>query len=166
MDKLYADLKYEILKFVSYFELDHVLPCFRLTPKEVAYIKYKIYKQRLTVTNQYGCITYSVDGKLHKLNGPAVVFESGSKMWAINGKRHREDGPAIEHANGDKEWYLRGERHRSNGPALERADGGKAWYVNGERHRLNGPAMEWADGRQEWYIHDKKVPPKTSCTIL
>jgi hypothetical protein len=45
-------------------------------------------------------------GKLHRTNGPAVEFNSGTKHWFINGKFHREDGPAVESINGDRWWYL------------------------------------------------------------
>jgi len=48
---------------------------------------------------------------------------------------HRLDGPAIEYANGRKVWYVNGKLHRLNGPAVEGEDEGedvgKAWYVNG-----------------------------------
>ena len=36
----------------------------------------------------------------------------GTKTWFLNGKRHRVDGPAIEWANGTKEWFLNGQLHR------------------------------------------------------
>jgi len=39
----------------------------------------------------------------------------GTKEWYLNGKLHRIDGPAIERANGDKEWWLNGERQKSIG---------------------------------------------------
>jgi len=35
---------------------------------------------------------------------------SGTKQWTLNGKCHREDGPAIEWFDGIKEWWLNGER--------------------------------------------------------
>jgi len=35
-------------------------------------------------------------------------FPDGSIIWSINGKLHREDGPAIECPNGYKVWYLDG----------------------------------------------------------
>lgn len=35
------------------------------------------------------------DGKLHRDNGPAVIWYTGIKEWYKNGLRHREDGPAI-----------------------------------------------------------------------
>ena len=30
----------------------------------------------------------------------------GTRRWSLNGKLHREDGPAVEHASGTKHWYL------------------------------------------------------------
>ncbi len=43
--------------------------------------------------------TYTVD-----------VYDNGSKEWFLNDKLHREDGPAIEYASGTKYWYLNGEQ--------------------------------------------------------
>ena len=34
------------------------------------------------------------------------VYDSGTKAWSLNGKRHREDGPAVEGSDGSKFWYL------------------------------------------------------------
>ena len=34
------------------------------------------------------------------------IRPDGTKCWTLNGKYHREDGPAIEWPNGQKEWYL------------------------------------------------------------
>lgn len=82
--------------------------------------------------------------------GQAIdVYES--KRWYKNGKLHRLDGPAIELADGIKEWFKDGKRHRLDGPAIERADGTKEWYKNGKRHRLYGPAIKRADGRKSWF---------------
>jgi len=33
----------------------------------------------------------------------------GYKAWFQNGKLHRLDGPAVEYADGDKWWYENGE---------------------------------------------------------
>ena len=33
-------------------------------------------------------------------------YANGSKEWYLDGKYHRVDGPAIEYANGSKHWYL------------------------------------------------------------
>lgn len=55
-------------------------------------------------------------------------------MYSVDGKYHRLDGPAIETAYGHKEWWLNGERQRIDGPAYERADGDKSWWMNGKQY--------------------------------
>lgn len=62
------------------------------------------------------------------------VWHDGTKEWSLNGKRHREDGPAIEHSGGSKEWWLNDKLHREDSPAIEWADGAKEWWLNGKRH--------------------------------
>ena len=59
------------------------------------------------------------------------VDRHGDKWWSLNGKRHRVDGPAVEYANGYKVWWLNGKLHRENGPAIEFVDGDKSWWLNG-----------------------------------
>jgi len=61
------------------------------------------------------------------------VSSDGAKEWSLNGKLHRVDGPAIEYQNGAKFWWLNGEVHRVDGPACEHSNGDKHWYLNGER---------------------------------
>ena len=76
------------------------------------------------------CIRYSnTEGKLHNLSGPAVL-PNGAKVWYVNGKRHRLDGPACEWKDGDREWFIDGKRHRLDGPAIQ-CDDGDSWYVGG-----------------------------------
>jgi hypothetical protein len=85
------------------------------------------------VTKQefWGGIEYiNEDGKLHRLDGPAVEWKYGNKSWYINGMLHREDGPARESITGNKCWYINGLLHREDGPAIELSDGEKNWYLN------------------------------------
>ena len=77
--------------------------------------------------------------------------------WYQNGKLHRLDGPAVELANGDKFWYQNDQLHRLDGPAVDWANGDKFWFQNGLRHRLDGPAQEYANGDKFWYINGKKL---------
>jgi hypothetical protein len=58
-------------------------------------------------------------------------FQCGGSQYTLNGKLHRIDGPAIEWSCGDKEWYKHGKRHRTDGPAIEYQNGDKEWWVNG-----------------------------------
>jgi hypothetical protein len=76
---------------------------------------------------------FNEKGQLHRLNGPAVGWANGTKLWYQNGQLHRIDGPAVEYADGDKHWYQNGQRHRLDGPAIEYADGTKLWYIKGEK---------------------------------
>ena len=62
------------------------------------------------------------------------ILNNGDKHWYLNGKRHRVDGPAIEYADGDRSWYLYGERHREDGPAVVYPDGTKHWYLDGKEY--------------------------------
>ena len=36
------------------------------------------------------------------------VHTNGDREWYQNGKLHRVDGPAVEYANGHKEWWING----------------------------------------------------------
>jgi len=92
-------------------------------------------KEQYIHINQYGNKIYYKDRALTKL--------------------HRLDGPAVEYADGSKMWYVDGQRHRLDGPAIEWADGSKAWYVDGQCHRLDGPAVQYTDGSKEWWIDGK-----------
>ena len=77
---------------------------------------------------------------------------NGNKYWYLNGKYHRINGPAIEYSNGTKYWCLNGKYHRINGPACEWSDGSKYWYLDGKYHRINGAAIEWTDGSKYWFL--------------
>jgi len=59
--------------------------------------------------------------------------EDGDKRWTLNGLLHREDGPALEYTNGSTLWYHHGALHRLDGPAEEWVNGYKYWWYQGER---------------------------------
>jgi len=80
---------------------------------------------------------WRLNGELHRTDGPAVEFESGSKFWYKNGQRHREDGPAIDLFDGSKDWFLNGKRHRVDGPA--------SIHYNIEEYYLNGKELSYDD---------------------
>ena len=90
---------------------------------------------------------------LHREDGPACEFLSGTKMWFVNGKLHRNDGPArIWSGDGMKEWFINDELHREDGPAVESSNGSKEWYFKGKRHREDGPACEFSTGVKWWFM--------------
>lgn len=70
--------------------------------------------------------------------------KSGSIRWYKNDDLHREDGPASEWASGTKCWYINGKRHRENGPAIEYPEGAKAWYLN-DKELSEKEFNQWLD---------------------
>jgi hypothetical protein len=34
------------------------------------------------------------------------TYDDGSQMWFLNGKIHREDGPAVIYPDGSQMWFL------------------------------------------------------------
>lgn len=101
-------------------------------------------------------VEYRLNGKFHRLNGPAIEAANGDKSWYKEGRLHRTDGPAIELAYGSKCWYQNGELHRTDGPAIEYANGTKKWYQEGKLHRTDGPAIEWVNGNKSWWVEGSK----------
>jgi hypothetical protein len=81
--------------------------------------------------NPEGVLEWRLDGKLHRINGPAQTYPDGSTKWFKHGVIHRVGGPAIEDANGHKVWYQNGHLHREDGPAIEYINGTFAWYIEG-----------------------------------
>jgi hypothetical protein len=63
-----------------------------------------------------------------------VEYFNGNKAWYLNGKYHRVDGPAFEYSSGTKSWYLYGKLHRVDGPAIELHNGDKSWCLNGKKY--------------------------------
>jgi hypothetical protein len=81
----------------------------------------------------------------------------GTKEWRLNGKIHREDGPAIIFPDGRQYWYLNDTCHREDGPAYIGPNGSHSWFLNGNIHREDGPAYMGANGTQRWYVNDKDI---------
>ena len=47
---------------------------------------------------------------IHKDNGPAVLYSSGTKTYWKNNKLHREDGPTIDDSDGSHKYFINGIR--------------------------------------------------------
>lgn len=45
-------------------------------------------------------------GAYHRENSPSYIIINGTVMWCMNGKLHRLDGPAIEYSDGRNEWWV------------------------------------------------------------
>lgn len=99
---------------------------------------------------------FNDENRLHRVDGPAILWPDGQGEWYLNGLLHRDGGPAVSDGHGDT-WYHNGEVHRDDGPAVEGRNGYKSWYKHGKQHRIGGPAVEevgalddeyWVDDRQ------------------
>lgn len=133
--------------------------------------------QSTEITPEGDKVWRNLCGRLHRADGPAIEFSSGTKVWYLNGERHRKDGPAVEYVDGAVEYWINGERvdppedanqptvrtngdrvwrnsageyHREDGPAVERFNGDKEWYRSGKLHREDGPAVERINGNKLW----------------
>jgi hypothetical protein len=78
------------------------------------------------------------------------VSSNGNKHWYLNGKLHRVDGPASEEANGTKRWWLNDKLHRVDGPAVEHANRNNSWYLNS---KLCKPIEVFKAATHEQKIH-------------
>jgi hypothetical protein len=69
----------------------------------------------------------------HNPDGAAVETKA-CKSWRLNGRYHRLDGPAFEYSNGAKEYWVNNKLHRLDGPAVLNTDGAaNEWWINGVR---------------------------------
>ena len=76
------------------------------------------------------------NGKLHSVHDrPSLKKVDGHKEWHKNGKLHRVNKPAIVYENGGKEYYVEGKLHKVDGPAIEWKNGRKEWWKYGQKHR-------------------------------
>lgn len=94
---------------------------------------------------------YYTNGKLDRVNGPAIVMSSGCREWYQNGLLYRDGGlPSIVNDNGELMWideknYPSGLFHRDGDkPTHIHSDGKMEWYFKGEFIKSNFTrAREW-----------------------
>jgi antitoxin component YwqK of YwqJK toxin-antitoxin module len=154
------NLPNEILYMIALTNLETFKKMARAIPSVGRCLLVKSYRAgiirhfTIVTTERNGKITYKLNGKLHREDGPAVIYGSGRQVWYQNGKLHRDDGPAIIYVSRLQEWYQNGKLHRDDGPAYINGDC-QEWYQNGKMHRLDGPAIIYGSGRQDWYQNGK-----------
>ncbi len=98
-----------------------------------------------------GCRTWKLFDKLHRNDGPSIIYSDGECTWYQNDQRHRIDGPAVIAANGNQYWYQNDKLHRIGGPAVVKSTHKQRWFQNGKLHRDIGPAVHLLGGYREWY---------------
>ena len=111
-------------------------------------------------------------GKLHNMQGPAIVKSDGGREWWLNGYRQPLVTPNVIKGDGTKEWHKQGgtehgdhRLHRTDGPAVVRPEDVAfekglpewEWLYHDMKHRLDGPALKWPSGGESWYVGDVLV---------
>lgn len=96
-------------------------------------------------------IQWSRHGKLHRIDGPALIY--------VYGKFHQVDYNIHSYWWGVHWWYRDGIIHRNGGPAVLYLHGGQRWYRDGKLHRDDGPAEVLDGGTQRWYKDGLPIAP-------
>lgn len=99
-----------------------------------------------------GCpLAFTRNNKLHRDDGPALIYNDGHKVWYQDGEIHRVDGPAVIIQNRQK-WFRRGKLHNWAEPAVQgytaSGDRIERWFVNGED--ITTAAVSWMIGYDIW----------------
>lgn len=116
---------------------------------------YELLQLHFEVTISGTCVYRNHAGQLHRVHGPAIEWNCGTKEWWQNDQRHREDGPAVEYKGGHREWFLNGVLHRTDGPAVEHGLISREWWQNGKLHREDGPAVILDNNCKAWWLNGR-----------
>ena len=73
----------------------------------------KKQKTRLKIYSNSDKCWFNSKGDYHNESGPALICSSGV-FWYINGKSHRIDGPADMWTSGSMFWYINGKQYNDN----------------------------------------------------
>lgn len=107
--------------------------------------EFNMYKYELTfrkIIKNNNTISYHLNGKLHRTDGPAFEYvdvKYSRISWHIHGVLHRINGPALIYGRNYEfeKWYMNGKLHRENGPA---------WITpTSTRYFINGESMNKSD---------------------
>ena len=172
MNKLNDDMFVCIFSYLSYYDLDDIIPIFIKDIDKNIKFKRIIYNQRIThtVSDETGSHIFKIEGKIHNEDGPAVIYVDGSKFWLINDVGHRVDGPAEEWNCGFRRWLNHGIIHRIDGPAEYKSKSYERWFNNGLFHRDNDePAIIVSNGLKYWYkngVQYRYEEPTTQMLVI
>ena len=83
-----------------------------------------------------------------------ITEADGTQSWTVDGELHRIDGPALIHADGSECWYQYGERHRLDGPAIIRSNGYQFWFING--NEITEDVENWLETNNITYPFTKE----------
>ena len=93
------------------------------------YANYKLYTLDYKFIKETSNVPTNFSGILQNVHG--------SIYWYLNNKLHREDGPAIIYWNNTKMWIRHGELHRLDGYAVESYlddDNNNEYWILGKKY--------------------------------
>lgn len=62
---------------------------------------------KLKLNEYFGyMVSFNILYRYFRLDGPAIIYQHGSKEWMVNSRMHRDDGPASINVCGRKEWWV------------------------------------------------------------
>ena len=93
------------------------------------------------------------------------IKHNGTKYWYQNDKLHRDNGPAVIYNDGEKRWYINGKLHRENGPAIIYPDGSKKWYIKDKFIKLLYEGKEYDANEDPCKLCLVKVMCKQRCKL-
>lgn len=96
----------------------------------------------------------------HPEIGPLVTAVGAPFAFTRNNRLHRDDGPALIYQDGHKVWYQDGAMHRADGPAviIERR---MKWFWRGKLHNWAEPAVQGytktGERIERWFVHGEDI---------
>lgn len=154
--EIYMRLYYYDAEFRKYANKDTFFNNKATIIKGERSIYYKV--NNITYNNHDDGFAYwSINDKTHKLDGPAIIYSNGTKIYYQYGKIHNLYGPAMIHSEGIVKYYVNGKKHRENGPAIIGLKGYYEYWLDDKLHRLDGPAVEYADRTKEYWRYGRRV---------
>lgn len=102
----------------------------------------------------------TVDGRMHRTDGPAATWPDGTEVWFFDGKVHRTDGPAATRVDGFQSWTTDSTDHPTRNLVVS-----EEWWVHGKRHRDDGPAIIGYDGELEWWENGERKPREVEAAL-
>ena len=78
-----------LIPFIPYVELSELLETLDFQPSCIKAIKWREHDRRIVCTifpNCYILQQYTIDGQLHREDGPALIRSWGAAEWYANGK--------------------------------------------------------------------------------
>ena len=113
----------------------------------------KKFDFHVVFTIKYGEQQWWKNGKLHREDGPAIIYQDGTQKYCYNGKLHRENFPAVIYPNGSVEWWKNGKLHNKSGPAVQVQEG--YFIYNNYSGGVNRDQMKWDSFRKRRYYMER-----------